>query len=346
MDGESQLRALERKEQTIGLEGKTLSEEERKKLLRAKEIEESGSIFSEERSDPIFEAAYQRVVARGDTDLAGRSKASEIGDADSSVGSAPSLTQRYSRREAKEKEDRFKDGTISYGEVAEKIEQTQEFADDISSAEEEEMLAEQLSIEQEANAMNNQILDVHREGKAFGKPSKFKYFILFFLAAIVDTVDFAELTGIGYFVAKVVAIICTIIMYLIFWFTNTKQKNAEQYQKKVENFTQDLQKNVAHLERRANQILRLTGKLTGGRTLKKIKAIKTLRKATANVIKITRRNPTTKFLAAAVANLVPGLDLVPWQIVGVWLSYRDELETYKDAATAADDLLEREPAGT
>ncbi len=219
----------------------------------------------------------------------------------------------------------------------------QAIVDALSLIEEEAMITEQLAIEQEATEINNRIAEVHQEGKSFGKPSKFKYFILFFLAIIVDIVDFAELTGIGYFIAKVVAIVCTIVMYLIFWFTDTKQKNAEQYQKKVETYLQNLQKNLAHLERRAVQISRLVGKYTGSRSIKKIKAIRALRGGAAKVIKITRKSPGAKFLASAMANLVPGLDLVPWQIVGVWLSYRDENETYRDAANIADDLLAEAP---
>ena len=67
MDGETQLRALELKEHTIGIQGNTLPEKDHKELLRAREIEKSGSIFAEERLDPILEAAYQRAIARGDS---------------------------------------------------------------------------------------------------------------------------------------------------------------------------------------------------------------------------------------------------------------------------------------
>jgi len=133
-------------------------------------------------------------------------------------------------------------------------------------------------------------------------------------------------------------------MYLIFWFTNGKQKKASEYQQKVINFVQDLQKNVAHLERRTVQITRLAGKFSSSRVIKKLKPIKALRTSAAKILRVTRRNPATKFLGAAIANMIPLLDLFPWQIIGVWLSYRDERETYADAAKVADDLLEEAPA--
>ena len=66
MDGEIQLRALERKADTIGSQGGALSDKEKLKLTRAREIEKSGYLFVEERSDPILEAAYQRALARGE----------------------------------------------------------------------------------------------------------------------------------------------------------------------------------------------------------------------------------------------------------------------------------------
>ena len=320
MNGETQLRALEIKAYTIGSQGGALSDKEKLKLTRAREIEKSGYLFVEERSDPILEAAYQRALARGEQDQSSDRSATESLDP-ANIESAPD----YARAQKDNALDKLAEERLSV-------------------AEEEVIISEQLSIEQETSHINNQIAEVYQEGMSYGKPSKFKYFILFFLAIIVDIVDFAEITGFGLFIAKTVAIVCTVIMYLIFWFSNTKQKKAADYQKNVESFLRDLQINVAHLERRLVQISRLTGKLSKNRFIKKLKPVRALRRGAASVIKFTRRSPATRFLGAAIANLVPILSLLPWQIIGTWLSYRDENETYKDAASIANDLLAEAPA--
>jgi hypothetical protein len=321
MDGETQLRALERKAETIGSQGGALSDKDREKLTRAKEIEKSGYLFVEERSDPILEAAYQRALARGDED-----QSSDQPSTESSNRTYAEPASGHTRAQRDDASDKL--------------------TEEGSSATEEETIAEQLSIEQEVSNINNQITEVYQEGISYGKPSKFKYFILFSLAIIVDVIDLAEITGFGYFIAKTVAVTCTIIMYLIFWFTNTKQKKAANYQQAAQDFLGDLQRNIAHLERRSVQIARFTGKLSRNRFIKKIKPVRALRRGATSVIKVARRSPASKFLGAAIANLVPILDLMPWQVIGVWLSYRDENETYRDAATVANDLLTEAPAET
>ena len=319
MDGETQLRALERKAETVGSQGGALSDKERIALVRAREIEKSGYLFVEERSNPILEAAYQRALARGEEYRP--SDQPTTGDTDRTH---PEPTPGHARTQR---------DNISNSLVEKKL-----------SAAEEETITEQLSIEQEVSNINSQIAETYQEGISYGKPSKFKYFILFSLAIIVDVVDFAEITGFGYFIAKTVAIICTILMYLIFWFTNIKQKKAANYQQAAQNFLEDLQRNVAHLERRSVQIARLTGKLSKNRYINKLKPVRALRRGTASAIRVARRSPASKFLGAAIANLVPVLDLMPWQVIGVWLSYRDENETYKDAAAVANDFLTEAPA--
>jgi hypothetical protein len=342
MDGETQLRTLERKEQAIGLEGGTFHEKDRKKLLRAREIEKNASIFAEERSDPIFEAAYQRSVDRGG--LGGEPYDSDARGKEERENLLSGIDQGSNRRASSDSSAPSDVATTPSRRVESAMQGLNDLEDSHSLAEEEAMITEQLAIEQETTSINNQIDVVHQEGKAYGKPSRFKYFVLFLLASIVDLLNLLTLTGFGYAISVIVSVVITIIMYLLFWFTNGKQKRANEYQQKIVAFTQELQKNIAHLERRTVQITRLAGKFSNNKIIKKLKPVKALRKGAAKILKVTRRNPMTKFLGSAIANMIPILDLFPWQIIGVYLSYRDERETYADASNVADDLLAEAPA--
>jgi len=169
-----------------------------------------------------------------------------------------------------------------------------------------------LNLEQERTEDQNEqgIKEVVEEGRSYKNPSHLKYGILFVLAAIVDIVDFAELTGVGWFIAKIVSITATVIILIIFLTTGGRQKSASQYRKKLEDYINTAIKNVAHAERmimRAGKIARYLPWLSG----------------------------LVKFIVAAAANLFPLLDLFPWMTIGVWLSYRDEKNTPINARETA-----------
>lgn len=169
-----------------------------------------------------------------------------------------------------------------------------------------------LNLDQKRQKYQDQqgLKEVVEEGKSYKSPSHFKYGILFALAAIVDIIDFAELTGIGWFIAKIVSIIATVIILIIFLTTGGRQRSASEYRKKLEDYIKNAIKNVAHAERmimRAGKIARYLPFLSG----------------------------IVEFILAALANLFPILDLFPWMIIGVWLSYRDEKNTYNNARESA-----------
>lgn len=54
----------------------------------------------------------------------------------------------------------------------------------------------------------------------------------------------------------------------------------------------------------------------------------------------TAKSPIVRSAAAGALNLVPILALVPWMLVGIWLSYKAEKESYKNAREEADSVLE------
>lgn len=205
---------------------------------------------------------------------------------------------------------------------------------DEEALEEEERIAEQLAAVQEVNEMDIQLEETYNEGKSYDKPSKFKYFILFGIAAIIDIIDLLTLTGLGLIIVVLVSFCLSVLIYFIFWVTNTKQKNAQEYPKKIEAILTSVEKNVEHLERRAVQVTRFIS------NSKFVKNSKVFAKGAAKLEKVSQKLPFAKYIAAALANLVPFLGLVPWQIVGVWLSYRDEKRDLQNANGAANSVFE------
>lgn len=212
-------------------------------------------------------------------------------------------------------------------------------------ADEEELLGvqlEELRLTTDLHTISQEVAQIKEEGHSFGKPSKIKYGILFSLAGIIDTLDLLSLTGVGYFIAAVASITLSLIMLWIFWLTNTKQNDAKKYQQKLAIFLKNLEKNMAHIERRAVQVSRIAHKLSRNKIVRKIGGggVAKLGGKAAKIYKAAKRNPLSKFIAASCANLVPGLGLLPWQIIGTYLSYRDEREALRDAAKAADQAFE------
>lgn len=186
----------------------------------------------------------------------------------------------------------------------------------------QEEYAQELYAQQAEQQLTGELQDVVAEGKSYQSPSKFKYGILFTLAIIVDACDFLELTGVGWFIAKVISIIGTGLIVLIFFFTGTKQKKAKDYHKKLQDFVQSSIKNIAHAERIAIRIgtwSQRLGKYTGY---------------------ISRYAPEVIELGAGLFNLIPGWDLIPWMVVGVYLSYRDEKNTLNSARESAEAVEE------
>ncbi len=186
---------------------------------------------------------------------------------------------------------------------------------EIQEIETENQYAQELYAQQAEQQAAGELQEVVEEGKSYQTPSKFKYGILFTLAIIVDAVDFAELTGVGWFVAKMVSIIATVIILLIFFFTGNKQKKAQEYRKNLESMIENSARNIAHAERmiiRTGKIARYVPWLSG----------------------------LVKYVMAAAANLIPILDLAPWMVIGVYLSYRDEKNTLNNAREAAEAIEE------
>jgi len=179
----------------------------------------------------------------------------------------------------------------------------------MSERETTEDISNQLAKNQELNLANQRVKQILEEGQQFGKPSYFKYGFLFGIAIIVDIIDFADLTGIGLIFSKIVSIGGTAIIYLTLFLTNGKVRKAGEFGK-------NLEASVVTFQAQA------------------VRFSKVLRKF-PDLSKFVSKNPLTKILIGGAINLIPFIAIINLLTFWVYLSYRDEKNSYRQAREAA-----------
>lgn len=207
---------------------------------------------------------------------------------------------------------------------------------------EEEQLAFELGANQELYAAQAEATELYNQGQKFSRPSLVKYSVLASLASIIDLVDLIDFTGIGVAVGRTFSFGAWIIMLLILWFTNTNQKRADEYIKNIEKKAEILAARIASAEKNILTVARLSRKMPGAKQLYRkfhLRAIRRTRIALKNVSK-SSKNPIIRSAVSGSLNLVPFLAVIPWMLVGIWLSYRAEKESYKNARDASGSVLE------
>lgn len=190
----------------------------------------------------------------------------------------------------------------------------------------------QLAAEQDFNLARQQFDQNLQEGSQYGRPSFLKYGFLFAVAGVVDIVDAADATGIGIIISKIVSIGGTAIIYLTLWLTNGKIKKAQEYGDSLETSMASFQSQVARIDRATFRGAKAIGKIPGLKGLSR-----GARLARIKIKKIARKNPLTKVLIGGAVNLVPFVAIINLMVFWIYLSYRDEKNTYRQAREAADE---------
>jgi len=207
----------------------------------------------------------------------------------------------------------------------------------------EEQYAEELVADQELYAAQAEAVELHNQGQEFRHPSYFKYFVVLGpLAVIVDIIDFVDLSGLGILLGRMISFAASAAIILIFWFTNTNQKRADEYVENIQKRAEVIAARIANAEKNILRVARLSRKVPGAKQLYRkfhLRAIRRTRIALRKIGKSTK-NPLLRSAAAGTLNLVPLLALIPWMSVGIWLSYRAEKESYKNAEEASNSVLE------
>ena len=206
---------------------------------------------------------------------------------------------------------------------------------------EEQQYADELAAEQEIYAAQAEATGLYNQGQEYSRPSLLKYALLGLLALIVDIIDLADLTGIGAIVGRIISFVFSAFIILIFWFTNTKQKRANEYVDTIQKNIEAITTRIADAERNILRVARLSRKIPGAKQLYRKVHLKTVRRLRLAVKGVARnaKNPIVRFAAASILNLVPFLAVLPWMLIGIWLSYRAEKESYINAREAAESAL-------
>ena len=203
-------------------------------------------------------------------------------------------------------------------------------ADDFNS---EEDTAAQLAYQQEMSQSAKDLDILYQEGQSYSHPSYLKYGVLFTLAGIIDLADLLDFTLVGIIVSKIVSFSLSAVIMLIFWLTNTKMKNAQ-------NFKDGLGERIAHIQKNVARASRLAMKTS--KILRSVGAKKMARAIPRSMVKLRRlakKNPALKILIGGTINLIPWLGALNLMVIWIYLSYRDEKRVYKEAKETAEEAI-------
>lgn len=209
---------------------------------------------------------------------------------------------------------------------------------------EEEQNSLELEAEQEFYAAQASAVELSNQGQEFRHPSYFKYLVLLApLAIIIDGIDiFSEFSGVGIPFGRFISFVATVIMLLVFWFTNTKQKMADEYVENIQKNIDVITQRIANAEKNIVRVARLSRHVPGARSAYRKLHLATVRRGRVALRRIAKstKSPILRYASMGVLNLIPILAILPWQIIGVYLSYRAEKESYNNARDSSDSVLE------
>jgi hypothetical protein len=217
-------------------------------------------------------------------------------------------------------------------------------AQEMEAEEEEEELEESeyqnfFALKQHIDSANNALGQLYEEGTSYGKPDLYKYGLLLFLAVISDALDllawFFVWTGAIFVLAKAASIFIDFQIIVIFWFTNTKHIDAKKYLNNLPANIEQIRGSVAVAERSLASLAQ--------RSAKWANRTKSLSKYTVKLEKAAQYlagSPMSRLVGCQVLNSVPYvIDIFPFSIAGVVLSYMAERHTYKNAERSAQENI-------
>lgn len=212
--------------------------------------------------------------------------------------------------------------------------------EELENIEEEEMVMNEMAEEQELYQLRQQAERIYEQGQSYGHPSFFKYFVVLIPWAvavdIVDTLDVDVMTWIGFIFARSFSILSWLSILFILWFTDGKLKSSRNYAESLESTISDLQKDIVLTTRYALKTSKYLRKVPGMKGV-----ARQIPRTLVKIRKFARKNPLTKVIIGGALNIIPWLSIFNLLCVWVYLSYRDEKKSYKQAAEMAKEAYEQ-----
>ncbi|PIR41362.1 MAG: hypothetical protein COV31_01540 [Candidatus Yanofskybacteria bacterium CG10_big_fil_rev_8_21_14_0_10_46_23] len=214
----------------------------------------------------------------------------------------------------------------------------------LNSLENQKNLQEALALEQEVAGLERAVADLIEKSKRFKRPSRFKYGLLFLIAIFFDAVlIFLNLSGSGLAVTILISFVGIAIISFILWFGDVRYKSAKKYQENLDEGLDLVRLKALQLERLAFKSSKLLRKIQySGRSPQLIKNIAGKLRggvvSSLKVVRAARKSPVWRFLLIAVADIAPILNIIPWMLIGVYLTYRDEKKLYQALAETAQQV--------
>lgn len=166
------------------------------------------------------------------------------------------------------------------------------------------------------------------------KPGKIAYFILFYISVVADIVSFlekfVEVTGVGLLIVFLLNLAFSIFFFIFNWHLGRKIKHMRLGRENLEKITERTLQRATKYRRMLAFVLKRLRRYRAGRQFLKSKLGRKFVSGTRVVAKSTR-SPVLRTAFAAIAELVPILDLVPWYTLGTYLTYRDHKREYENS---------------
>lgn len=210
---------------------------------------------------------------------------------------------------------------------------------------EEVEYANQLAAEQQGayEEVGREVDSILEEGRSFKRPSLFKYGICLFWGIIADALDIiaaliaaevitmAAIPLSGYITACI-----NITIIFIFWFTDSKFKNAKHYVNNLQSRLEQIQAAVVMIDKNLGHVANVAGKtFKWGR---RFGAVGKLATRTKSIAKVTK-SPMFKLVTGALLDCLPLIEVLPFTTISILLSYWDERSVYKNAKKSAEENL-------
>lgn len=170
------------------------------------------------------------------------------------------------------------------------------------------------------------------------KPSFFLYFFLFYLAVVIDVWGVVQLlfdaTGIGLIIVTIINIIFGCVFWCLAFLIGRPIKKMDRIGKRTSDAAQQTVQKIASMRTRYASAIKFS---------RKVKVLrKPVRKIALMVRKFTKktRSPLIKMGIAEILEVIPLIELAPWQTLAVYSMYKDHRSAYLDGLEQLQYLQE------